>query len=238
VLVEDDTMDQRALPAPDQPDEPDHQRGRHEAPRRSLGGPAAMAIAIVIASVVFAGVLATWLIGSAEEAPDAPGAEAATTAAGGPTSRPPGQGSFGNLVGNWSFEQDLAGWEVLGAADASREPQGRTSGSCASVRAREPGRVGLALPDAAPEAKKGQRYVASAWVRSTPPGLRVTIRLTGPGAKEGSKAAATTLPGLEWRRVIVPHTVATAGPLRLEVVADGVPAGDALLADEVVVRQG
>jgi hypothetical protein len=238
VLVEDETMDQRALPAPDQPDEPDHPRGRHEAPPRGLGGPAAMAIAVVIAAVVFAGVLATWLIGSAKEAPEAAGAGADTTAAGGPTSRPPGQGSFGNLVSNWSFEQDLAGWEVLGAADASREPQGRTSGSCASVRTREPGRVGLALPDAVPEASKGQRYVASAWVRSTAPGLRVTIRLTGAGGKEGSKATATTLPGLEWRRVIVPHTVASAGPLQLEVVADGVLAGDALLADEVVVRQG
>jgi Carbohydrate binding domain len=238
VLVEDDTMDQRALPAPNQPDEPDHQRGRHEAPRRSLGGPAAMAVAVVIAAVVFAGILATWLIGSAKEAPDAAGAAAATTAAGGPTSRPPGQGSFGNLVSNWSFEQDLSGWVVLGAADASREPQGRTSGSCASVRAREPGRVGLALVDAVPEASKGQRYVASAWVRSTAPGLRVTIRLTGADGKEGSKATAITLPGLEWRRVIVPHTVASAGPLQLEVLADGVPAGDALLADEVVVRQG
>jgi hypothetical protein len=240
--VEDDTMEQRALPAPDQqPDEPDHPRGRHEAPRRSLGVPAGLAIAVVIFAVVFAGVLATWLISSAKEAPDAAGAAAGagaatTTAAGGPTSRPPGQGSFGNLVTNWSFEQDLAGWAVLGAAEASREPQGRTSGSCASVRAREPGRVGLALADAVPEAGKGQRYVASAWVRSTAPGLRVTARLAG--AKESSKATVTTLPGLEWRRVIVPHTVATAGPLRLEVVADGVPAGDALLADEVVVRQG
>jgi hypothetical protein len=239
VLVEDDTMDQRALPAPDQPDEPDHPRGRHEAPRRGLGGPAAAAIAVVLGAVVFAGVLATWLISSADEAPEAVGAEAATTAAGGPTSRPPGQGSFGNLVSNWSFEQDLAGWEVLGAADASREPQGRTSGSCASVRAREPGQVRLALPEAIPEAKKGQRYVASAWVRSTAPGLRVTIRLSGAGgAGDSSKATATTLPGLEWRRVIVPHIVASPGPLRLEVVADGVPAGDALLADEVVVRQG
>jgi hypothetical protein len=236
--VEDDTMDQRALSAPNQPDEPDQPRGRHEAPRRSLGGPAAMAIAVVVAAVAFAGVLATWLISSAKEAPDAAGTGAATTAAGGPTSRPPGQGAFGNLVGNWSFEQDLSGWEVLGAADASREPQGRTSGSCASVRAREPGRVGLALAGAVPEARKGQRYVASAWVRSTAPGLRVTVRLAGAGAAGSSKATATTLPGLEWRRVIVDHTAAAAGPLRLEVVADGVPAGDALLADEVVVRQG
>ena len=231
-------MDQRALPAPDQPDEPGHPRGRHEAPRRSLGGPAALAIAVVITAVVLAGVLATRLIGSADEAPAAAGPAAATTAAGGPTSRPPGQGSFGNLVTNWSFEQDLAGWAVVGAADASREPQGRTSGSCASVRAREPGKVGLALADVVPEAKKGQRYVASVWVRSTAPGVPVTVRLIGAGGKEVSKATASTLPGLEWRRVIVPHRVATPGPLRLEVVADGVPAGDALLADEVVVRQG
>jgi hypothetical protein len=28
------------------------------------------------------------------------------------------------------------------------------------------------------------------------------------------------------------------GGLRLEIVADGVPAGDAVLVDEVVVRQG
>jgi hypothetical protein len=197
-----------------------------------------MAIAVVVASVAFAVVLATWLIGSAKEAPEAPAA--ASTVQGGPTSRPRGQGAFGNLVVNWSFEQDLSGWQVVGAADASREPQGRTSGSCASVRAREPGRVGLALPEAVPTAERGQRYVASAWVRSTAPGLPVTIRLVGAGAgaKGSSKATATTLPGLEWRRVIVDHTVATAGPLRLEIVAGGGPAGDALLADEVVVRQG
>ena len=195
-----------------------------------------MAIAIVVAAVVLGGVLATWLIGSAREAPDAPADGAAGTAQGGPTSRPVGQGSFGNLVVNWSFERDLAGWQVLGAADASTEPQGRTSGSCASVRARQPGRVGLALPEAVPDAARSQRYVASAWVRSTAPGLQVTVRLSG--ANESSKTTATTLPGLQWRRVIVDHTVASPGPLRLEIVADAVPAGDALLADEVVVRQG
>ena len=225
----------RALPAPEQPEQP---RGRHEAPRRAVGGPAGAAIAVVVASVVFAGVLATWLISSAKE-PGGP-AKAAGTSPAGPTSRPPGPSAFGNLVVNWSFEEDLSGWQVLGAAEASREPQGRTSGSCASVRARgpQPGRVGLALPEVAPSVTKGQRYVASAWVRSTAPGQPVTLRLVGAGGKEASKTTATTLPGLEWKRVIVDHTVAAAGPLRLEIVADGVPAGDALLVDEVVVRLG
>src|SRR5512132_3443595 len=233
---------QRALPALEPPEQPERPRGRHEAQRRSVGGPAGAAIAVIIASVVVAAVLATWLISSAKEppAPSKPAGAAAptTTAAGGPTLRPPGAGSFGNLVPNWSFEEDLSGWQVLGAADASQEPQGRTSGSCALVRTREPGRVGLALPEAVPEGKRGQRYVASAWVRSTAPGQPVTVRLAGADGKESSKTTATTLPGLEWRRIIVAHTVATAGPLRLEIVADAAQAGDSLLVDEVVVRLG
>jgi Carbohydrate binding domain len=236
--VEDDTMDQRALPVPEEPERP---RGRHEAPRGSVGGPAGAAIGIVVAAVVVAGVLATWLISSAKEAPEEPSAAAAVTSQGGPTSRPPGPGAFGNLVGNWSFEQDLSGWQVLGAADASREPQGRTSGSSALLRARgpEPGQVGLALAEVVGTVERGQRYVASAWVRSSASGQRVTIRLVGgAGKEEVSKKTVATLPGLEWRRVIVAHTVAGAGPLRLEIVADGVPAGDALLVDEVVVRLG
>jgi hypothetical protein len=66
----------------------------------------------------------------------------------------------------------------------------------------------------------------------------VTLWVVGAGANEVSKATVATLPGLAWKRVIVDHTVATAGPLRLELVADGVPAGETLLADEVVVRLG
>ena len=142
-------------------------RGRHRHRRRRRG---------------VAGVLATWLISSAKEAPEQPPAAGpVATAQGGPTSRPPGPGAFGNLVVNWSFEQDLTGWQVLGAADASREPQGRTSGSCASVRARgpEPGQVGLALPEVVATAERGQRYVASAWVRSSASGQQVTVRLVG-----------------------------------------------------------
>ena len=229
-------MDQRALPAPEQPERP---RGRHEAPRRSVGAPAGAAIATVVGAVMVAGVLATWLISSAKEAPKRSSAQAATTQAG-PTSRPPGPGSFGNLIVNWSFEQDLSGWQVLGEADVSREPQGRTSGSSASVRARgpEPSQVGLALPEAVAKAGKGQRYVASAWVRSSASGQPVTLRLVGAAGKEVSKKTAATLPGLEWRRIIVDHTVASAGPLRLEIVAHGVPAGEAVLVDEVIVRLG
>jgi hypothetical protein len=152
-------------------------------------------------------------------------------------------GAFGNLVRNWSFEQDLTGWAVVGEAEAVREPQGRTSGSCALVRAsgNQPGRIGLTLPGAVQGARANSRYVASAWVRSTAPGLRVTVRLVGAGgtAQAAKGGTATTLPGLRWRRVFVSQSVTAAGAdLGLEVTAEGVPAGDALLVDEVIVRQG
>jgi hypothetical protein len=76
----------------------------------------------------------------------------------------PGAASFGNLVGNWSFEQDLTGWQVVGA---------------------------------------------------------------GGTAQAGT---ATTLPGLRWRRIFVAQSVAAAGTdLDLEVTADAVPAGAALI---------
>jgi hypothetical protein len=157
--------------------------------------------------------------------------------AGEPT--PTATAGFGNPVRNWSFEQDLDGWQVIGAGDASAAPQGRTSGSCASVRARQQGQVGLAQAAVVPGAVAGRRFVAKAWVRSTAPGLKVTLRLVGAGAKpERSQATTTTLPGLAWRSVIVDRTVTARTDLGVEITADGVPAGDALLVDEVSVRQG
>jgi hypothetical protein len=226
-------------------DPPGRARGRHEAPR-SMALPGGLAtVAAVAAAVLVAGLLATRLIGSAQQAPDTPAATTAAAPAGdaAPTSRVPGAASFGNLVDNWSFEQDLTGWQVVGAAEAVREPQGRTSGSCALVRAggNQPGRIGLTLPGVVQDAKADSRYVASAWVRSTAPGLQVTVRLVGAGGTgQASRAGtATTLPGLRWRRVFVSQTVTAAGAdLDLEVTATGVPAGDALLVDEVIVRQG
>jgi hypothetical protein len=167
-----------------------------------------------------------------------PGSGAASgVTAGEPT--PTATAGFGNPVRNWSFEQDLDGWQAIGAGDGTTTPQGRTSGSCASVRARQPGQVGLAQAAVVPGAVAGRRYVAKAWVRSTAPGLKVTLRLVGTGAKpERSQATTTTLPGLAWRSVIVDHTVTGKTDLGVEITADGVPAGEALLVDEVTVRQG
>jgi hypothetical protein len=146
---------------------------------------------------------------------------------------------FGNPVRNWSFERDLNGWRIVGAGDGAVMPQGRTSGSCASVRARRPGRVGLVQAGVVLGAAARSRYVAKAWVRSTTPGLKVTLRLVGGGpAPETSPAVTTTLPGLAWRPVTVGHTVSARTDLGVEITADGVAAGGDLQVDEVTVRQG
>jgi hypothetical protein len=146
-------------------------------------------------------------------------------------------------VRNWSFEQDLSGWEVVGAATASRELQGRTSGSSAAVRATgpQPSQVGLVLVKVVPSARRGSRYVASAWVRSIPPGFKATLRLvaSGGGNSQASQAVAPTLPGDRWRRITVAHTVAAAqAALDLQITAADVGPGEALLIDEVEVRTG
>lgn len=203
-------------------------------------------VGLPLAVIVVAALVINWLIDSpggaptiADGTPALGEVQASTTADAGPRSRLPGPGGFGNLVVNWSFERDLSGWQVLGAAEASREPRGHTSGSCAQVRARgpEPGHIGLALPKVAASVQRGERYVASAWVRSTAPGQRVVLRLVGTG-KQSSQTTATTLPGLAWRRVIVDHTATARTDLSLEITGEAVSAGDGLLVDEVIVRRG
>jgi hypothetical protein len=216
---------------------PQQLRGRHLARRQYpnrwlavLGALPVVLVAVLLVRVIGAG-----------EGPKQPSAVVPATDLLGPLPTPPaGPAAFGNLVSNWSFEQDLRGWAAVGPATAGRELQGRTSGSSAAVRATggQPQRVGLVLLKAVPSARQGSRYVASAWVRSTPPGLKVTLRLvtTGGGSSE---TVTTTLPGDRWGRVTVAHTVAPAqASLDLQIMAAGVRPGETLLIDEVELRKG
>jgi hypothetical protein len=190
--------------------------------------------------VVLVGVVLVARMLGATEPPSRP-APTATSDVLGPTSRPPGPAAFGNLIVNWSFEQDLSGWGVIGPATASQEPRGRTSGSSAAVRATDdqPARIGLVLAKVVPAARRGSRYVASVWVRSTAPGLKVTLGLVaaGGGMSQASQATGTTLPGDTWRRITVSHRIAAAqAALDLQVTAAAVPPGEALILDEVELR--
>jgi hypothetical protein len=190
--------------------------------------------------VVLVGVVLVARMLGATEPPSRP-VPTATSDVLGPVRPPAGPSAFGNLVSNWSFEQDLSGWEVIGPATASQEPPGRTSGSSAAVRATDdqPARIGLVLAKVVPAARRGSRYVASVWVRSTAPGLKVTLGLVaaGGGMSQASQASGTTLPGDTWRRITVSHRIAAAqAALDLQVTAAAVPPGEALIVDEVELR--
>jgi len=151
---------------------------------------------------------------------------------------PPGSGVLGNLVLNWSFEQDLSGWTVIGAAEGDRQTGGRTSGSAARIDARGSGPIGLALPTVITGAAAGKRYVATAWIRSNSPGTPVTLRLvsTPPnGEPEVSQAVARSPKGTRWSRATVAHQVKADGSaIRFELTTTG----SSLVVDEVTIREG
>ena len=217
---------------------PQQLRGRHLAPRRQY--PNRWLAVLGALPVVLVAVLLFRTIGAGEESKGQSAAATTLDVLGPPPTPPAGPAAFGNLVSNWSFEQDLRGWAAVGPATAGRELQGRTSGSCAAVRVTggQPQRVGLVLLKAVPVARQGSRYVASAWVRSTPPGLKVTLRLVTTGGGS-SQAVTTTPPGDRWGRVTVAHTVAPAqASLDLQIMAAGVRPGETLLVDEVELRSG
>jgi hypothetical protein len=217
---------------------PQQLRGRHLAPRHQY--PNRWLVVLGALPVVLVAVLLVRTIGAGEESKGQSAAATTLDVLGPPPTPPAGPAAFGNLVSNWSFEQDLRGWAAVGPATAGRELQGRTSGSCAAVRTTggQPQRVGLVLLKAVPLVRQGSRYVASAWVRSTPPGLKVTLRLVATGGGS-SQAVTTTPPGDRWGRVTVAHTVAPVqASLDLQILAAGVGPGETLLIDEVELRRG
>ena len=221
-------------------DPPQKPRGRHLAPRRQH--PNRWLAILGVLPVALVAVLLVRMIGAAQESNERSAVATTLDILGPPPTPPARPAAFGNLVSNWSFEQDLRGWATLGPATAGRDLQGRTSGSCAAVRTSggQPQSVGLVLPKAVPTARPGSRYVASAWVRSTPPGLKVTLRLgMMGGSSQASQAVTTTPPGDRWGRVTVAHTVApTENSLDLQIVAASVRPGEALFVDEVELRRG
>ena len=219
--------------------------GRHAAPRpdRSRFGVRAVVgvLGLVIAMIVV-GVPLTRMIGAAQQTTARTDVEApAPTSSTSPAAPGPVPTAVGNLLTNWSFEQDLSGWQRVGPANVTRELGGRTSGSCAFVQAtsRTPARVGIVAPSVVPHARAGAAYEATAWVRSGTAGVRVVLTLvvTHGGKREASKTVTRTVSDPRWQRLDVGHRVTTSGELSVEVAVEGVSQGQGLLVDEVVVRQ-
>jgi hypothetical protein len=221
---------------------PPDRGGRHAAPRPDRPRLHVRPLVGLFGLVLFVAAIAIPLVRVINDTQEATG-QTATTAAPADDIPPVASGSFattGNLLRNWSFEEDTSGWERVGSARVSRELGGRTSGSSAFVQAAAtgPSRVGVTAPEIA-QVKPGETYEASAWVRSGTPGMRVTLSLgvNGQGTREVTRKTAVTGAGLGWVRIDVEHRVKAAGALALEVVLENAKQGEGLLVDEVTVRR-
>jgi hypothetical protein len=152
---------------------------------------------------------------------------------------PPGSGVLGNLVLNWSFEQDLRGWTVLGPATGDRQVGGRTSGSAARIDAKAgaKGVIGLALPAVVADAQAGKHYVATVWIQSTNAGLPVTLRLISSppsGQPEVAQRVVQLDKETRWTKGIVAGDVKVNGSsVRFEVTTSA----RSLVLDEVTIRE-
>jgi hypothetical protein len=217
--------------------------GRHAAPRpdrpRLHLRPLIGLLGLVLFMVAI-GILLIRVINQSQTATDKGAAQSATTGRLPPPVARDGFAAAGNLLPNWSFENDTEGWQRVGAARLSRELGGRTSGSSAFVQvsATGPSRVGMAAPDIV-QVGRGDVYEAAAWVRSGTPGLRVTVSLvvTGKGGREVSTERAVTAANPGWVRIDVDHRAKQAGALSFEVTLDNARLGEGLLVDEVTVRK-
>jgi hypothetical protein len=216
--------------------------GRHAAPRPDRPRPHVRPLIGLFGLVLFVAAIAIPLVRVINDTQEATGQTGATTSPADDIP-PVASGAFaptGNLLQNWSFEQDTSGWERLGSARVSRELGGRTSGSSVFVQASAtgPSRVGITAPDIV-QVRAGDVYQASAWVRSGTPGMRATLSLVvnGQGTREVTPRSAVTAADQGWVRVDVEHRVKAAGALALEVVLENAKQGEGLLVDEVIVRR-
>jgi hypothetical protein len=216
--------------------------GRHAAPRPDRQRLHVRPLIGLFGLVLFVAAIAIPLVRVINDTQEATGQTGATTSPADDIP-PVATGAFaptGNLLQNWSFEQDTSGWERLGSARVSRELGGRTSGSSVFVQASAtgPSRVGITARDIV-QVRAGDVYQASAWVRSGTPGMRATLSLVvnGQGTREVTPKSAETAADQGWVRVDVEHRVKAAGVLALEVVLENAKQGEGLLVDEVIVRR-
>ena len=217
-------------------------RGRHA--RRAIAregrgrtwatGGRLVTIAVIVAAVLIpVGALGLRLAGSPSPRAAEPSGD--LLPAPGPA-RTVGQAAASNLVANWSFERDLAGWRTVGGAELERETGGHTSGSAALVRVRGSSQAGISEPAVVGRAAGGERYSGSAWVRSDTRGTAVTVCVfsdAGGKRDETDSRARTVRPG-DWVRVMVVHKVPPGGG---EVGIEVRTARGAIVVDEVTLAK-
>jgi hypothetical protein len=215
---------------------PPPEGGRHAAPPRfrlhagvAVGLSAALLVVVAVVTVPVAR-----LVGNVVRT-HAAGAGASATSPVGPPLGPP----EGNLVGNWSFERGIGGWETVGPALVHRELGGHNSSASMLIRPATDtaGPAGITAPVPAPSVRAGSRYEAVAWVRAENiAAVPVALHLFVGNGKEVSQAVAVTRPGGSWLRLRLAHQVAAPGPICVELVVLEPVRQQAILVDEISVR--
>jgi hypothetical protein len=209
--------------------------GRHAAPPRfrlhagvAVGLSAALLVVVAVVSVPV-----TRLVGQVVRAHAGDAAAPATSPVGPPLGPP-----AGNLVGNWSFERGIGGWETVGPALVHRELGGHNSSASMLIRPATDtaGPAGIMAPVPA-SVRPGARYEAVAWVRAeSVAAVPVALHLFVGNGKEVSQAVSVTRPGGSWLRLHLVHQVAAPGPICVELVVLEPVRQQAILVDEISVR--
>lgn len=153
----------------------------------------------------------------------------------------PVQPTPGNLLANGDFEQGLAGWAPAGGGRIDRVAIGHSGGW--SLRLRDGGSPSpsggapgdpVARSTQTVQARAGESYQASVWVRAARPGTEAILKLRELGGTgESADTIGVTLVDAEWHEVAVIHQAQTGGQLTVEAAAGNLQAGDGLLLDQI-----
>jgi hypothetical protein len=146
----------------------------------------------------------------------------------------------GELVVNGDFESGLRGWR---SNDAVTQPlelaTGRGGGSAAALRATKDGAVVLNdAKNTVGSTPASGVYEVSAYVRTSRDGLTGRLRLREVASGKLLKSAGTTFTGTtDWQKVTLTYEpTAARSVLDLNVVGWKVPAGEAVVVDDVSMR--
>jgi Carbohydrate binding domain len=224
---------------------------RHLAPpQRARGRPRDHLLVEAILALVAIGITAVILIGSMLDRPESsaarlpnllPPAPTTTRAAATgpePTSRPAAPPDDGNLLSDAGFEAGLAPWRAVGGTGLQRVDDGRQGGWALRLTRGQARSPGVLHPEVT-ILKKGRRYEATAWVRSSRPGVEVQVNLLE--LRGGKRFAVDTVGAFtragEWQRLEVSHDAHRPGAtLAVEILAPSLTGGTSLLVDDLAIR--
>lgn len=189
-------------------------------PRRRSGRRLAPALAIVAAAST-----AACLLPSAASSADSDASASATDA---------------NLVANATFESDTSGWRASDGAALSRAA-GHSGWYSGRLTNSSSGSLTMALNDApntVAKTQQGMQYTASAWLRSSAPGVSAALRLMeyDNATFEGENLSIVWLLDTSWHKVSATYVAKTDGAsIDLNALGWRTPSGQSIDVDDVTL---